>query len=320
MWVFKRIVFVTAVVGLVFGVIQLLLRSPQVPYNARELFPGTHQDVSVVTFSCLLIWLGFGPSLVGELVAHRRRLFPFLAVWAAAIGLVSWGLLYVSVTRESLWDILGFPTMDWNGDWELLLRFLALQGIVTLVLLITNVSVCTIYRAGSREGTVTGTFALLAALPWLVLCWMVVVAWAGTDNLTELIRSTPGPWFGPVFLTMLMFLIAANASVLSHACAQQKPSILLLLTVAALALVVPGWGLLWLGLDPAVEKYGLVFPAVQFLLGPDRQTPLTLGQLALRWAAVQTGAVFLLTAGGCLALFCTPHTHRESSSGRCSRE
>jgi len=284
---------------------QWAFRLPQMPYHVRDLFPQEHPKVSMAVFSVLLVWVGLAPAWVGDFLARRPRL------WATVIGLVSWSMLRFAVTRESLWDVLGSQTLGWGGDWELLCRFIALQGTVTLVLIVSGVLAGSVRRLGWRGGLRRGGLALLWGAPWLVLAWTAVVGWADTDNLTELIRATPWTWVGPAFLTALLLLIAFSASALSHAWSRRGLTGKLVATGAALVAVGPGWGLFWLGLVPAVEKYEMTFPAVRFLLGPDRGTPMALSELAFRWGAVQIGAVVVLGVGGLIAL-CLRPGHGES--------
>jgi glycopeptide antibiotics resistance protein len=289
-------------VGGIFIGIQWVLGSSRVPYNVREIFPEDHPGLSAAVFSVLLVWLGLGPAWVADFLTRRPRQLPFLPLWAVSIGLVSWAMLRFAVTRESLGDVLGAPTLGWGGDWELLARFIALQGIVTLTLLIAGVTVGALGRLDWNGGLRRGAMAFVYAVPWLVLAWMVVVVWANTDNLTELICATPAKWVGPFFLTALLMVIGLNASALCYAWTGWRLDSKRFVLVTTPLLVGPGWGLLWLGLEPAVEKYEMVFPAVQFLLGPDRNTYLPMSELVLRWTVVQLGAVVVLATGGMIAL------------------
>ncbi len=292
----------------------------QVPYNVRELFPDSYRDARIVLFSTLLVWIGFGPAWVGEFVARRPRHILLLPLWDAAIGLVSWGMLSFAVTAESLADVLGGQTLGWGGNWEFLGRFLALQGTVSLPLLVASVTCGSVYQRGWWDGLRNGLYALACVIPWLALSWAVVVVWANTDNLTELIRAKPSQWTGPTYLTLLMFLIAANVSVLSHAWARGRMVGKLASLLGTVLLIIPGWELLWLGLEPAVEKYGITFPAVRFLLGPNRETVLSLQELFARWSTVQIGAVAVLAVGSMIASYISrqPFANAVAMAADCS--
>ena len=280
--------------------IRTVFQLPQVPYNVRELFPNKHTGVYQFAFSVLLVWIGLGPAWLACLLVARPRLTPFMPVWSALLGLVSWVLLRFSVTTESLGDILGSPTLGWWGDWEMLCRFLALQALVSLVFLTAGVSVGGIWRLGWAPGLKRGAAAGLWGLPWLCLAWVAVIDWTRTDNLTELIRSEPFKWAGPICLTALTALVAVHCFTLAVARTSRgrHRGTAGLIAVAATPLAVAAaWAMLCLGLDPAVKKYGLTFPAIHFLLGPDRRAGLSWGQLFLRWGGVQLAGTVVLTCG-----------------------
>ena len=159
---------------------------------------------------------------------------------------------------------------------------------------------------GWVKGLRRGAAALLWALPWQIAAWMVVTTWASTDNLTELIRSAPFGWVGPVALVMLVALLAGNAAALARAVMGAKRSHRIIAVAVTLLLVAPGWCLLQLGLEPAVEKYGLTFPAGRFLLGASRQADLTPLALLLRWSVVQLAVVAAMTWGQLIAMCLSP--------------
>lgn len=81
-------------------------------------------------------------------------------------------------------------------------------------------------------------------------------------------------------------------------------------------LAVPtGWWLINQGLDQQVEKYGNVFPGVQFLLGPDRKHLLGSDQLLLRWTLLQSAGTLLIAFGlwiGRIGLAYLHGAHEES--------
>jgi hypothetical protein len=67
--------------------------------------------------------------------------------------------------------------------------------------------------------------------------------------------------------------------------------------VFSVAAVPIGWFLLTSALDAHVQKYGAVFSAPQFVLGPDRRGTLSDGALFARWAFLQLSLVAAATAG-----------------------
>ena len=292
-----------------YAAIQFLLGLADIPYNVHELFGGDGRHFYVAVFSVLLVWVGFGPAWIADFIVRHTRCLPFLPIWSSLVGMVSWLMLRACVTSESLWDIVGSPTLGWGGEWELTGRFLALHSLVCLTLLVVGITVGGVCRLGWRRGLKLGSVAVLFGMPWLVLAWMVVVKWAGTDNLTELIRAEPFKWTGPMFLAVLISVIAANASVLTYVWLRRGLLQKLASLGLTLLLVTPGWALLYLGLDPAVKKYNLTFPAIRFLLGPDRQTEISWSMLFFRWGALQLTVVTVLAVSGIIAVCLRPR-HR----------
>jgi len=302
-------------VAAVFAAVLAVRHLAGIPYNVGELFPRRFPEAHVLAFSLLLVWIGFAPAWAGHVLASRPRQLSFLPVWAALAGLVSWSLLRFSVTIESLKDILGTMGRDWPAHWELIGRFLALQAPVMLMLLVAAVTGASARRGGAKLARRNGARALAFALPWMVFGWVVVIRWATTDNLTELIRSRPWVWVGPLALTALAGLFAAHVAAVvdawTHAGPRRKLAVLALTPLLAGA----AWALLYLGLEPAVKKYGLTFPAVRFLLGPDRKAALGWSDLLLRWTGLYVGLVVIASLGGLVAAHLRPRLEAARDGG-----
>lgn len=294
--------------------LEVLIRMPGVPYNVRELFPEGRVGVSVVLFSLVLLLSGFVPAWAWSRIARNPRFSLGLALWAACAAVAAWVLLRLSVTTESLDDILGSRVLGWAGDSEQLCRFLALYGGPMLLLMVGSAVVGTWQRSGTYAALGMGLGLVCFHLPWLVLVHLVVIEWASTDNLTELIRADPYP--GDVFLMLLVLLIGLNAAALARAWRQPAAGRVAAALLATGLLAVPGWLLLQLALVPELTKYGLTFPAARFLLGPDRQTSLSEWNLFLRWAAVQTAAVLTLAYGHTIGSLLLPMHSPEVAARR----
>ena len=180
-----------------------------------------------------------------------------------------WFLLRHSVTPESVNDVLGSRLLDWPGNLERRMRLFTLQGPLTIFLILFSAAFHTWQQQGGAASLRRIAYFTAGTLPWIALCGYVVFYWPNTSNIVELVRFRPFPWIGPVSLLALIALVAGNATWLSQSAKQGTRGWVLKLIVTA-ALVIPGWVLLHLGLNPAVEKYGLVFPAARFIFGPDR--------------------------------------------------
>lgn len=293
------------------------LRLPGVPYNFRELFLGGGHIGFIAIFALVPFWIGAGAAWVARRMAASR--VPALAfpLPALAASLVSLLLLAFSVTDESLDDIAGSSNLWWFatkenlwGEWarpvfvalgqdvvsflERPVRFAAIYvppaAFISFGLLLTD------WRRPVRRPW-PKAFALVAwTLPWLWLCKAIGFDWSSTDNLNELIaREGALGMGGGFYLYLLIALFAAGVTTLARAPTSLRGAALAVAVV--IATTVLGWGLLNLGLEPRVQKYGLEFSGVQFLLGPDRSHTLGAGALFARWSAVYAGGLLLVSLG-----------------------
>jgi hypothetical protein len=141
--------------------------------------------------------------------------------------------------------------------------------------------------------------ATVAAL-WIWASGTIVLTWAATDNLTELIAEH-GPLGipGPLFLLGIVAVIGANVGLLLT-CDRSAVRWLTAIVASAAGLVLT-WFLLNAGLEQHVNKYSIVFSGTQFLLGPDRQHRLSLMALFARWGIVYAGAVSVTALGAWIA-------------------
>jgi hypothetical protein len=182
------------------------------------------------------------------------------------------------------------------------IRYLALYSPLAICLTLSFLPAFLPGRTPAARRAPAGLWALSLALSgalWLWLSKIVIVDAAATDNLTELI-ATSGPLHltGAPFLIMVAVVIAAHAALVVHS----RTASQLMMALAASVVAIPaGWWLLGLGLEQHVTRYGGSFPAIQFLLGPDRRNALSPLTLFVRWAFLQTGAVLVIAAGAWIA-------------------
>jgi len=131
----------------------------------------------------------------------------------------------------------------------------------------------------------------------VVLAWplhLLVVQWAATDNLTELM-AWDASFLASFTMATGLFLNCLAASALSAALsAVGARRVLLGLALSALAGASVCY---WLGAEQTIVKYGQVFSAFQFLLSADRAHYAQGANLMIRF-----GVVMLTVCGG-LAVF-----------------
>lgn len=297
--------------------ILLVLRLPGIPYNARELFSG-HNIFYYACFSMALLWTGISGAGIANLLENRTRRFLTLPLYVLGASAISFILLDISVTTESLHDILGSPVIyrdvTQKNAWgqigvsifqflsapalinhlELFVRYIAFYSPLVFFLVTINLAVNVHFRYDLVSMLKIMGVYLLYILPWIYLCKLVVIDFAATDNITELVdQSVFLGMGGTILLYVLVFMIAVGAVYLTHignVSGRIKLYILLLL----LASVPCGWLLLNGGLAENITKYGITFSGVDFLLGPDRKHKLGDGELFLRWTLLQMAMTFII--------------------------
>jgi hypothetical protein len=137
-------------------------------------------------------------------------------------------------------------------------------------------------------------------LPWglgaavLFPVWhLIVVTWAATDNLTELMAGGGGP-AASVFLLVYLLIACLAGSLLAAALGGgDRRTGLVVLAWTALSFPLAYLALLH-GTESAVVKYGQTFSALQFLLSPDRGGLASGWSLFLRTLTAHTAAVALV--------------------------
>ena len=305
--------------------ISVLLRAPGIPYNVRELFLLDGMFITIIPFALFILWFGMSiPLIVSKLMASNDRHFIKFPGWVFLSGLISYLLLKLSVSSETMGDITGSSNTFWFvthkeiwGDFGLLLasvinwppiwnvieqvvRFLALFSPVTFMLCIVYISFETIKKYKitdfiSKFKLLSKTLSLytLYAMPWFLLCKYIAFDKSSTDNLNELI-ATNGFYGmgGGAYLSFLFILLTSNAVTLTQSF--NRKIIMIVLTLCA---SIFGWFLFNWALEPEVHKYGNIFSGVDFLLGPDRKNLLSKETLFFRWFILYICSIITLVWG-----------------------
>jgi hypothetical protein len=266
------------------------------PYNVREVVPGDAPGVAGAMLIAAAILLTAPAVLLAGWLregAARWRV-PGLLAGLAALGLLAWLCLHIGVPRESVYDIVGSPVLDWPWQWEVAGRFVALQ--LPLAVLGVLAACLTLTLLGDRRRANRALRrCLIATFLALLIAHEIVVRQAATDNLTELMRGG-GSVAGSMALAawLLLGMLAAHAVAAALAVRRRTPLLGALVVLAAL--VLGGRALLDLGLVATLEKYGQTFSALQFLLSPSREQLLDGSALAARVAWFQVGFVLGIAA------------------------
>src|SRR6185312_9854822 len=202
-------IFIAVVVATVVA-IKTMLRVPGIPYNARELFRDDASTTALVFFALALLWAGAGAMFIAHVLWRARRTYLVLPAALIVVSLISKMLLSRSVTYESLDDIIGsnnlFGLVTQQGVWcetwkqivsaigpdaidflERRVRYTALYSIPLLAVAFALASSARPAPASARRTALDRALVVLCATGWLWLARTLVVTWAATDNLTELV-------------------------------------------------------------------------------------------------------------------------------------
>lgn len=268
------------------GLLVVIAHLPGVPYNVRELVAtGPWGVVSAAALAACGLLLARLPLVVNRMATWSVLYAPLAAPLAAALA-YAW--LRVAVPLESIYDVVGAPVWGWSWEWELLLRFSALWTACTLVIGLAGLLVAAVLRPSRLVAWVNGCL-VVAMLTYPM--YLIVVSWAATDNLTELLADHASL----ASLTLVgvgLCGLALTGSALA-AWVVQPHRWRRLLPVWLMGVVLAPWGLLS-GLEPAVVKYGKVFSAIQFLLSAQRDAYVDGAELWIRLAVTLCGAMLVL--------------------------
>lgn len=320
---FPPVALLVAAVVAIVAAVTAVLRLPGIPYNVGELFLDHGSLPALVFFALALLWIGAGAMLLAHVTLWSRWPYLVLPLALIVVSLMSKMLISRGVTYESLDDIIGANTVftavagqgAWGETWKHFLsglgpnvvdfverrvRYTALYSIPLLGLALAFLQTARTPSALQRTKPLDACLTVVCAAAWFWLARTVVISWAATDNLTELIAQRPvlgiaGEWY----LSAIPILVGVSVAQLLRA--TSRPEWWPAAVVSTIAALPIGWLLLNLGLEPRVEKYGYLFSGAQFLLGPDRSSALSAPSLFARWAAVELGGIAVTFAGAWIA-------------------
>lgn len=305
----------------------LLLQLPGIPYNLRKLFGGNVLWGASI-FSLALIWLGSGPWLVARfamrITTPRRHITVWLPIFLLGIALVSFLLVNLATPDIMLDKIIGSPDLyrqivgesQWGEAWrsslsawpnslvnavERIVRYCALYLLFMIPLTLSTLAV----PKPNRMPRLLANLLFLLPFWWLAKC--VVLDWAVTDNLTELIK--PG---GELFLAALVVTVTTHATLLASYSRRFRS--LLALCVLTVAVLPATWWLLNHGVESLVISNGRVFSGVQFLLGENRTALLSDFALFSRWCLLYLSGTAVTALGMRFAMRLVPD-HAAPSGG-----
>lgn len=271
---------------------------PVLPYNLRELLTDNNTAIWGLTLSLYLMTL---PLVL------RIEQFAVFALCSPLLILLQSGVifltLYLTVPIESLRDILGSPVTRLPVSIELLLRFCGFFCPLQFNYLFAG----RIMQERSKLPALIlwAIFSLLYAGIW----YLVVVQFAGTDNITELLTDG-GSFAIAIGLSVYLALLSGSAVWLSRYFTMPQHRRLLRLCTAILLAFFLCWLMLNAITESLIVKYQQAFSALQFLLSSSRDNYATPAELMLRYAIGHTAIVVLLAWFYALAQRLSPQPNR----------
>lgn len=291
---------------LLFG--SILLNFEGLPYNVKEIFPPEKRYFSLILFAAILLITGAAPVMLVRIWVNKP--IQFLAIGPLAMVLLSnlvFFLLWLAAPLESLNDIVGSPILEIPHFLERLFRFTGLY-LGPLAALCIGLRL-TLYKIDYSFLAGLGSVSCMG-----ILSYFIVIRFAATDNLTELLRD-----FGnsaaialiAIYIMLLGILASILMQILFTRLSVKKIGLVFLSLFNILQSSALGW-LLFIGAtNPQLEKYGQVFAARQFLLSPDRDNLLDDHMLFPRFAMVHTAIIITLTFGVALGLIFSKSNYSE---------
>lgn len=273
---------------------QALLRLPGIPYNLRELLDSGSTGFTLTSLGLCLLITGATPLFLARSWDLQPPYFAWLApLNCVAVASLVYALVRRSVPWESIGDIIGSPVLELPAEVESLGRFVGLY-VGILVFLTVGVRL-TIGRPCSRRDLP----GLLSLSLLGMLSYLIVIVYACTDNVIELLRGE-GNLAAVTAISAFLSLLGLTAGAISLAVIRATEGRWMPSAGASIILVlsVPlGWVLLLVATTPALTKYGQTFAAREFLLGPDRTQHLGDRVLFLRFALAVGTTIGALSIG-----------------------
>jgi hypothetical protein len=279
---------------------RIALRLPGVPYNVREL-AGDYPELSMLAIGVTLMACGAVPTALAAWSARRPAAFaklfgPIAFAIASAVFLAVW----LTIPVEAIDDIVGTPIFKAGNTFERWWRFVGLFVGPLAGWTLGARLVFGRWRPRSLVPAVATTLVVMA------ISYVVVVPYAATDNIEELLRNEGG-WTAGTSLAAYLVATSLVSALLARALVVERRALAWLAPIGMLALSVPvTWLLFVLATNPRLDKYDRVFSARQFLLSPDREHYLDDRQIFERFTLAQLGLTGIMALGAAATLALRP--------------
>ena len=267
--------------------IVVVTRLPGLPYRVRQLPNPYHPIMAPILLAAFFIW-SFGlPAVAARwltVAKSRGAIYPLLV---AGHGLIGWAIIQYAVLPESIHNVIGFPVLNWPWRAEYIARFVRFLSVLSVQL--TGGALLAAAMTGKRTAMALFWWIASAGLLFPIQYW-VVVTWAATDNLTELMAASAS--IGAFLWLSLYLLLMGTTGSLLVSLRSGASAIRIGLTLAALAASLPvGYLLFTAGTEAVLIKDQQIFSALQSLLSTDRAHYAVGPELWIRFAVAHFAAV-----------------------------
>jgi hypothetical protein len=138
---------------------------------------------------------------------------------------------------------------------------------------------------------------IILLVPWLYLCRLLVMRFAATDNLRELLVGGGFVFLGgEALIFALVVVMAINIAILGSYDPARKSLRNWSIFASAVGPVI-GWFLLTAGLENTVTTAGGTYSPINFLFGADLSATLSAFDLFWRWLILYYGVVCVMSLG-----------------------
>ncbi|MCE9589656.1 MAG: VanZ family protein [Planctomycetes bacterium] len=283
------------------------VRLPGVPYNWPKLVRGPMGGAfAMLGITLSLLVLGGAPAAAARWMRWSGAGARWWGAWITGTAAGAAIILIATTPDVMVAKITGAPV--WGLAYYLE-SFLRLTGLLLGPVAALTAATTLWDRAvtgGDEDGRRPFGLALWTIAAALA-CRTVVVTWACTDNITELLAGGGDPangltvaWPGEMWLALTIALLTANATLVAVLAARRRIGPVIAVAVATLPAAVVGFLMFNLGTVHSFHKYDVTFSAAQFLLGANRSARLSDASLLARWCVLYYGVVTVLAFAGTL--------------------
>jgi glycopeptide antibiotics resistance protein len=287
--------FLVIKVLVMFSLLIYAAQSSFIPYNIKEIYSVPNIYVGAFSFLVLLFFsLGFPLAVVQWQVIINNISLKRISVLITAHITITWILVRLLIPTESIHDIIGFPTWGMLHEFEMFFRFFGLFSLFSMTLFSVSIMKASQVSKSNYQLSqlmkVSWTIFLLVILP---INFIVIIVFAGTDNLIELLNNDG---YSIRSMALIVYFIGMAFSGVYLSFAVLSKSVLQIFHTSIIIIIISfiSFYLVDYGTEQYIFKYDKTFSALQFLLSPNRDHYIKPIEIPLRFFIAHISLVFVL--------------------------